>query len=286
MRSFLLFASLPLLLIGCGDPAEEADQDTDGDGLMDADESTFGTDPGNADTDADGLSDKDEFDMGTDGTLADTDGDGYLDGDEVAAGADPSDAASLIYTGGWPYYADKDSMTDPGWDGGHATGDALPRFAWTDQFGETVDIYDYADHGVPIVLDLSGVWCYWCNEVAKWMDGQYSVLDDSLAGTPWYDELPGMVESGEVFWVTALDADASGGAIKDRDLASWYEEYPNPNIAILADKEMELQGFLDVVGYPSALVLNPDMTIQKYSKNDYTKAFSKAYDMAIANRGE
>lgn len=288
MRCLLLAFPLPLLLIGCGDaetPADQ-DQDTDGDGLMDSEESTFGTDPAVADSDEDGLSDKEEFDLGTSGTSADTDEDGYTDADEVSAGVDPTDASSVIYTGGWPYNADKDSMEDPGWGGGHGSGDMFPRFAWTDQFGETVDIYDYAnDSGVPIILDLSGVWCYWCNEVAKWMDGKNNnAIADYYEGEGWYDELPDMVANGEVYWVTVLDADVNGAAIHDEDLVGWYETYDNPDIAILGDADMELASFLSVRGYPSALAINSDMTIEKYSANDYTKAFSEAYDMAIANR--
>ena len=281
MRSLLLAFPLPLLLIGCGDaetPADQ-DQDTDGDGLMDSEESTFGTDPAVADSDEDGLSDKEEFDLGTSGTSADTDEDGYTDADEVSAGVDPTDASSVIYTGGWPYNADKDSMEDPGWGGGHGSGDMFPRFAWTDQFGETVDIYDYAnDSGVPIILDLSGVWCYWCNEVAKWLEHDNSALDDSYGSQDWFQEIPGLVDSGDVLWVTVLDADWSGGKISEAEIVEWADTYPNENIAVLRDNTGSLAQYLQISGYPSALVLNEDMTIAKYNA-DYSKAFSKAYDM-------
>jgi hypothetical protein len=47
--------------------------DTDGDGLPDADETAFGTDPG----------------------IPDSDADGWLDGAEVSIGTDPLDAASF-----------------------------------------------------------------------------------------------------------------------------------------------------------------------------------------------
>jgi Bacterial TSP3 repeat len=47
--------------------------DSDGDGLLDADEAAFGTDPG----------------------FADSDGDGWLDGDEVSIGTDPLDVGSF-----------------------------------------------------------------------------------------------------------------------------------------------------------------------------------------------
>jgi len=90
-------------------------QDTDGDGLTDAEEQQLGTDQLKADTDGDEYSDKQELDAGydpltvggkldsdrdgladpdekcwgTDSHNPDTDGDGYLDGQEVVNGHDP-----------------------------------------------------------------------------------------------------------------------------------------------------------------------------------------------------
>jgi hypothetical protein len=82
-----------------------ADSDSDGDGVLDADETNiFGTDPGNADSDFDGVLDGDEIAVGTDPLVADifaeesgdadSDGDRLLDGDEAAFGTDPGIADS------------------------------------------------------------------------------------------------------------------------------------------------------------------------------------------------
>jgi hypothetical protein len=69
------------------------DVDADDDGLIDADEATYGTDPTDPDSDDDGLSDGDEVHVyGTNPTSADTDSDGLDDGDEVEDGTDPDDA--------------------------------------------------------------------------------------------------------------------------------------------------------------------------------------------------
>jgi hypothetical protein len=64
--------------------------DTDGDGLLDGEESRYGTNPNRWDSDGDGLSDGAEVNTyHTDPTKADTDGDGLPDGWEVANGLDP-----------------------------------------------------------------------------------------------------------------------------------------------------------------------------------------------------
>lgn len=64
--------------------------DRDGDGLLDCDEPSLGTDPANQDTDGDGLTDGAEVNvLGTDPTDSDTDGDSMPDGWEVANSLDP-----------------------------------------------------------------------------------------------------------------------------------------------------------------------------------------------------
>lgn len=68
----------------------EANRDSDGDGLTDAEEKTLGTDSNKADTDGDGLTDWAEVKIyKTDPLNPDTDGDGYKDGAEVINNYDP-----------------------------------------------------------------------------------------------------------------------------------------------------------------------------------------------------
>jgi hypothetical protein len=77
-------------------PAEQPeDADSDGDGLIDAQEAELGTDPANPDSDGDGLFDGAEVTGGTDPLLNDTDGDGFGDNAEATAGSDPNDPASV-----------------------------------------------------------------------------------------------------------------------------------------------------------------------------------------------
>ena len=65
--------------------------DSDSDGLTDAEEAIYGTNPLVADTDGDGLSDYDEVKIyHTNPLVVDTDGDGYPDGVEVKSGHNPN----------------------------------------------------------------------------------------------------------------------------------------------------------------------------------------------------
>jgi gliding motility-associated-like protein len=82
---------------GIIDALESSIIDTDNDGVND-EEDPANTDPcipnpnaGNCDQDNDGLTNDEEIAAGTDPTNPDTDGDGYNDGDEINAGTDPLD---------------------------------------------------------------------------------------------------------------------------------------------------------------------------------------------------
>jgi len=75
-------------------PALEPDKDEDGDGLTNAQESEYGTDPYEIDSDYDDLDDPEEIDLGTDPNDSDTDDDGLIDGAEVKLGSDPLAADS------------------------------------------------------------------------------------------------------------------------------------------------------------------------------------------------
>jgi hypothetical protein len=71
--------------------------DSDGDGLSDAQEATYGTDATEPDTDSDGLGDREEVLIyETDPLDADTDDDGFSDGMEVASGYNPSGDGKLL----------------------------------------------------------------------------------------------------------------------------------------------------------------------------------------------
>ena len=101
------------------------DTDTDGDGLTDAEEAIYGTDPNNIDTDGDGLTDGQEIELGTNPLVADTDGDGLDDALEIGW-TDPNnidtdgdgltDGSEVMDDLSDPLSADSDTdgLTDPG----------------------------------------------------------------------------------------------------------------------------------------------------------------------------
>lgn len=92
----------PEIAHGTDPGADDSDKDTDGDGLINGDEVKEGTDAFNSDTDGDGLSDGDEIntyhtDPIVDDRLTDTDHDGSTDAEELLNGTDPNNANILQF---------------------------------------------------------------------------------------------------------------------------------------------------------------------------------------------
>jgi hypothetical protein len=251
-------AAILLLLVACGGSDPEAPPPA----------------PSGGDADADYLSDGEEAALGTDPARPDSDGDGYLDGDEVREETDPLDAESRIYEGGWPYQRFKDDLADPGFDGVAEVGAAVPRFVAVDQHGERVDLYDYALHDRPVVLDLSAGWCGACREIAAWLEGE----PNSLAIPAELDVIPARVAAGDILWVTIYFQDPSSSPADADDVAAWYASYPHPRIAVLADTDQVMLEWLWPGGYPSIQVLEPDMTLRAYDRYDYLPALASLLD--------
>lgn len=88
----------PTLVFGTVTVTLGASDDSDGDGLTDAEEASLGTDPFDPDSDGDGMTDgwevANSLDPLVDDASADADLDGYTNYQEFAAGTDPNDANS------------------------------------------------------------------------------------------------------------------------------------------------------------------------------------------------
>jgi hypothetical protein len=212
------------------------------------------------DSDGDGLPDVLEEELGTDPDLADSDSDGYTDFEEHDAGTDPLDSASVIYAGGWPYNPDKDAIEDPGWDSEAAEGRVLPRYLALDQYGDEVDLYDFAGHDRQIVLDIGTWFCEPCKVLAAWLaDGDLSELEELGWWNEDFEPLREEVQSGDLYWITVL---WSGGVpVTAQDVTEWHNTWPNHHIPVLADAELDLQSYLQVQAMPNISVVDSDMSL-------------------------
>lgn len=211
-----------------------------------------------SDEDADGLTLEEETAAGTDPLVPDSDGDGLIDGDEARYGLDPL-VEDWAYKGGWPRQTldFKAAVLADGDSGSKASdGARFPRGKMIDQFGEEVDLYDFAGHDRKIIIDISAEWCGPCNQLSAGLDGEGTFA-------PYLEELVQGIEDGGITWITIISEDKAGDPPTPALVKSWFKEYRNRDIPVLCDSK---QKFSDYVvnatgGWPSMVVMNQNMKI-------------------------
>lgn len=222
-----------------------------------------------SDLDEDGLTLEEETELGTDPDKADSDGDGLADKAEIDLGYNPiGNTLGEPYKGGWPLQAAevKDAVEANKRPGAMAeVGKRFPRLSFKDQFGDLVDIYDYAGQGKAIIVDVSAEWCPPCQQASNYLAGEellWEYTDGSKV--PQSDALRDAVANGDVFWLTFMVQNNAGEAPTFDVIERWDESYPNENIPVFFDKKQETEAYVISAtgGFPSFAVLNENMIIK------------------------
>lgn len=256
---YLLFLS-PALLCSCLDP--------DNDELTTREEKKFGSDPNNPDTDGDGLNDYYEFLEGTDPNDPDSDGDGYLDGDEYDLGINPLDSTDFVYQGGWPYQGNKKSFNGPTSPSQTSSevGELLLRDQLMDQFGDKVDIYDFAGHGRYVAVMISAMWSSPCNQISN-------VIATNGTGL---GSVPQKVLDKEIYWITIMGENLSRERPTKKQLHDFYLDYPAENVPVLADNpDLDYSNLYLQTEYPTILVFDEKLRyVVGPSSEDYYEALN------------
>lgn len=269
MRAMWTLVPVAVLVAACGGA------DPDGDGLTNALEKEWGTDPKVVDSDGDGVDDGFEVnEMRTHPLWPDTDEDGSLDGDEYDLGLDPLDPRSKEYEGGWPMNpSDLKDAIEAGGDPGTSitVGGLFPRYKFVDQHGDKVDIYDFAQHGKPILVDVSAEWCPPCQQLALWLEGEPNGLGLPAEWTPVRDA----VENGDMYWITIM-GDGNSGPATPATSKAWHSAYPFEPVPVIADTQQESVRYIGLRGWPSLLLLNEDMEVVAYDPQNWTGAIQAA----------
>lgn len=229
--------------------------DADGDWFPASEEAAVGTDDRLADTDGDGLDDLTEVRWTfTDPLAADSDGDGDGDGFEVDYGLDPLNPASHKYLGPWPMALAtvKDAIIPPPSGTRMAVGNVMPRFMLAGPLGETVDAYDFARHGKPLLLgggttdigDLAHQW----------------IVDRVEFNAVPSAAIIGAVDSGALQFAAFVSSDSvADGVQPPQGPDAWCPDEPR---LCLAEQSMAMWSWTDQFDGNQWLLLDENMVVR------------------------
>ena len=215
------------------------------------------------------------------------------------------------YFGGWPINDKKDELQDPGYEfncnnnsinknigcpcthdsdcssgkcfkspriGGYCLqnkGDRFPRYSLFDQYGEKVDIYDFANQGKFILIEFSTAWCLPCKEFASWLNNDDISITTSKIWKKEYDIIKELINQDLIYFINVQIEDQYREPASIESLEEWFQRYPDKKVALLADSNYNVRDWVRVTAYPTAILLNEKMEIVEFSIRGWYDAFDR-----------
>jgi thiol-disulfide isomerase/thioredoxin len=128
-----------------------------------------------------------------------------------------------------------------------------------DQFGDTVDLFDFHNDSKPVVVDISAQWCPPCNDLAAWIEGEPNAYYDQFWAAG-----PAVIARGDIYWITILGEDFEGNPAVKKTATEWYNDYPSPHIPVLADSDGTSITYVQLPWWPTGLLLEADLKVAYY----------------------
>ena len=103
-----------------------------------------------------------------------------------------------------------------------------------------------------------------------------------------YEPIYDLVAYGDILWITILYEDIDHNdlltveeveSMADFGPTQWDEEYPHPNIAVLADTEKLAHGWIKPSGIPCANLLTEEMVLMDYNSRGLDTVFDALVEM-------
>ena len=158
-------------------------------------------------------------------------------------------------------------------------GEQFPNFIASDQYGDEVSIYDFADQGKYIIIEIGASWCAPCHEIANWLTfGSRQVFSRRWFKQEYY-KIRDLIQNDQIFYIKVLFEDSKDTNVTFDTLYDWFQKYPDEKVPILADTHRFLHTWIKPTGLPTTILLNDKLEIVVYSNRGINNAFDKIIEL-------
>ena len=158
-------------------------------------------------------------------------------------------------------------------------GTVFPNYKLIDQYGEMVDLYDFANQGKLIVIEFSTSWCQPCKDFAAWL----SFGDETVTSHRFWKEEYGiikeLIKKEKIYFINIQSQDRYKEPSSLESIQDWAYDYPDELIPILSDSNYDVRNWARVTAYPTMIVLNEKMEILQFSIRGWQDALKFISDI-------
>ena len=158
-------------------------------------------------------------------------------------------------------------------------GDIFPHFISIDQFEDLVDIYDFANQGKYILIEMGAVWCSPCNLLANWFSYGNTEITNKSFWKPEYDKIYDLVNDGDIYFITIIYEDENRDNASYDTIYEWYDNYPHEKIPLFIDENKLLHKWIKPSGIPAVTLLDENMKIVNFASRGLNTSFDRLLEI-------
>ena len=158
-------------------------------------------------------------------------------------------------------------------------GSIVPGFNGVDQYGNEFNLYDIAQKGKPVLIELCSSSGQACQDFSAWKSHQ----NDDAEKKKWWKEkftrVRKLLDNNEIYWITIIHTDENKNPATSLTVSDWHKRYPHENIIVVADPKSKMKKWVRPTGLPCLILVDEDMVLKAHALRGIEIAIDELYIM-------
>lgn len=158
-------------------------------------------------------------------------------------------------------------------------GSIVPEFKGIDQYGAEFSLYDIAQKGKPILIELCSSLGNACQDFSAWKSHQNNSAETKKWWKEKFTRIRKLLDNNDIYWATIIHTDENKNPATSHTVRKWHNRYPHQNIIVLADPQSTMKKWIRPTGFPCLILVDEDMVLQAHALRGIETAIDELYLM-------